>query len=151
MTGVKRFRDLYAWQLAEAFKSEVFRLVESSPGAQRHFKFRSQLVESAAAVSKHISEGFLRFLPADNCNFLRYAISSLGEAEGWVRDGIELGYFKEADCALAFRFCRRCAKATSNYRKSIEPFIEESRRRQSRRRKPRRPPPDSDQPPDGLE
>src|SRR5262245_4168184 len=56
-------------------------------------RFRYQLIDSASGPPKHITEGFVRFSPRDFCRFLDYALGSLREAEGWIQDGIEFGYF----------------------------------------------------------
>lgn len=54
--GVKRLEDLKAWQLARAFKLEVYRLVKSRPEAYRDFRFRSQIFDSAAGNEMNIAE-----------------------------------------------------------------------------------------------
>jgi four helix bundle protein len=125
---VRKYHDLVAWQLAEAFKEEVFRLILSSPAAMRDFRYRSQVQEAAAAVSSDIAEGFLRYHAPEMATFLRYAQASLGEAERRLNDGVKLKYLKADDCQLAFQLCRRCAKATSNLRKSLVPFIDQNKR-----------------------
>jgi four helix bundle protein len=129
--GVRRYSDLVTWQLAGAFKLEVYRLVRESPAASRHFKFRDQLLDSAGGPSKHIAEGFLRFSPADFCRFLDYAVSSLGEAESHVRDGLQLGHFPTGGCDAAFRLATRCTKAIMALKQSQQ--REAEKRRQRRR------------------
>ncbi len=106
MAGVRKAEDFAAWQLAEAFKSEVFGLLEDSPEAMRDFRFRYQLKDSASGISKHITEGFVRFGPLDFCRFLDYALGSLREAERWIHDGVECGYFPEEKCRRAFWFAK---------------------------------------------
>ena len=93
--SVHRYKDLIVWQLANTFKLSTYELLRTSPQAQRNFKFKDQLEASASAISKHIAEGFLRFSPRELVRFLGYALSSLGEAEGWIQDGIDRGYFKK--------------------------------------------------------
>ena len=93
--GVRKVEEFAAWQLAEAFKSEVFALLKGSREAMRDRRFRYQLKDSASGPPKHITEGFVRFSPLDFCRFLDYALGSLREAEGWIRDGIEFGYFRK--------------------------------------------------------
>ena len=112
MAGVRRDEDFAAWQLAEAFKKELFRLVRGSPEAFRDFRYRDQLRNAAGGISKHITEGFLRFSPLDFARFLDYALGSLGEAERRLRDGIELEYFAREDCCAAFQLAKRCSVAT---------------------------------------
>jgi four helix bundle protein len=111
-------RDLICWQLAEAFKKEVFRLVRSSRAIQRESKYRSQLIESASSVSKNIVEGFRRFKRGYIKEFFSYALASLHEAEARLRDGIELGYFDAKDCQEALRYAKRCTVATVRFKRS---------------------------------
>jgi len=116
--GVRRYSELIAWQLAEAFKTEVFGLVKRSASAGADYRYCSQLVESSSAVSKDIAEGFLRYSAGDFARFLAYALGSLGEADRRLADGIELGHFSSAQCAEAFRFARRAAVAITRLRQS---------------------------------
>ena len=91
----RRYQDLIAWQLGERFKLEVYRIVGTSPAAQRDLRFTSQILEAARGVPSDITEGFLRCSPGDFMRFLDYAIASLGEAEQRLHDGIQLNYFKQ--------------------------------------------------------
>jgi four helix bundle protein len=124
VAGVRKAEDFAAWQLAEAFKSEVFALLKGSPEAMRDRRFRYQLKDSASGPPKHITEGFARFSPLDFCRFLDYAMGSLREAERWIHDGIEFGYFDEAKCRPAFWFAKRCSKATLRLKHSQERYAE---------------------------
>ena len=63
VTGVQRVEEFAAWQLADAFKSEVFALLKGSREAMRDRRFRYQLKNSASGPPKHITEGFVRFSP----------------------------------------------------------------------------------------
>jgi four helix bundle protein len=108
--GVRRYTDLVVWQLAEEFKRNTFGLVRSSAQARRNFRFVDQIESAAGGPSKHITEGFLRFAPLEFARFLDYAISSVGETEGWLRDGIARGFFAEADCATQFALAKRLSK-----------------------------------------
>ena len=58
--GVRRYQDLIAWQMAEAFKSEVFRIVLASPRACADLRYKDQLFAAAASASANIAEGFVR-------------------------------------------------------------------------------------------
>jgi len=89
--AVRHHRELIAWQLADQFKKEVFRLLESSPAALSDFRYRSQLVDSSTSVTANLVEGFRRFSPGEFPRFIDYSLASLGEAEQRLRDGIELG------------------------------------------------------------
>ena len=121
--AVHRYQDLIAWQLGDAFKLEVFRIVHGSVGAQRDYRFRSQLIEAARAVPADLIEGFLRFRPKEFARFLDFSIGSLGEAEGHLRDGVALRYFDDATCNDAFRLARRCLTASVRLKQSQRRFF----------------------------
>ena len=132
-------KDLIAWQLADAFKREIFRLVKNSSPASRNLRYHDQIVNAASDVGKDIVEGFGRKAPLEFAKFLDYAVASLAEAEGRLTDGIQLSYFDENDCALAFRFAKRCFKASVELKKSQIRYAEQQKReRQTQRRRKRR-------------
>jgi four helix bundle protein len=118
VAGIRRYRDLIAWQMANAFKSEVLSLVQNSALVQRDLRYRDQLVNASTAVTKDIAEGFLRCSPATFAAFLGYALGSLGEAEDRLEDGVLLGYFRREDCEAALRFGRRAAVAITRLKQS---------------------------------
>ena len=43
---------------------------------------------------------------------LKGSREAMREAEGWIHDGIEFGYFQEDQCRRAFWFGERCFTAT---------------------------------------
>jgi four helix bundle protein len=133
--GVRKVEEFAAWQLADAFKSEVFALLKGSREAMRDRRFRYQLKDSASGPPKHITEGFLRFSPREFCRFLDYALGSLREAEGWIQDGIEFGYFQEEQCRRAFGFGERCFTATLRLKHSQERYAEQLERERRARSK----------------
>jgi four helix bundle protein len=132
MAGVRRYEDLFTWQLADQFKREVHRLVSSSSRAAGNFRYRDQLVEAAADASKDICEGFLRCSPLVFANFLDYALGSLVEAEGRLRDGVERGYFGTEDCQEAFRLAKRCCRAALRLKQSQVKYASERRKPKKR-------------------
>ena len=115
--AVRRYQDLIAWQVAEEFKREFFRIVQQSKQTL-DVRYRPQLLDATSSVAANIVEGFLRYSPAEFARYLAISLGSLGEAETRLRDGILLNYFGESDCALAFRFAKRCAVATVRLRRS---------------------------------
>jgi four helix bundle protein len=127
--GVRVLEELVAYQLAQAFKREVYRLIDKSEGALRDFKFRDQLRDSSSGVARNIGEGFHRFGAAEVAHFVNIALGSLGESKVNLIDGIDRRYFTEADCSAAFRLAKRCDKATKNFHHSLQPFIRNKRGR----------------------
>jgi four helix bundle protein len=130
---VRKYEDFVAFQLAERFKSEVFRIVKTSPEAMRDLRFKSQLFGAASGPGKHIAEGFLRRSPRAFALFLDYALGSVAEAQRRLGDGVELDYYENAICQPAFRLGWRCFKATARLKqtqiKYAEKLEEEKRRR----------------------
>jgi four helix bundle protein len=133
--GVKRLKELVAYQLAQAFKREVYRLIDNSEGASRDFKFKDQLRDSASGIARNIAEGFRRFGAAEIAHFVNIALGSLAESKVNLIDGIDRRYFTKAACANAFHLAKRCDKATKNFHASLQPFIRA--RRQHQRHRPR--------------
>lgn len=136
--GVRRYKDLIVWQLAEGFKSEVFGLVRLSARAQADRRYRDQVISASSAVSKDIAEGFLRHSAGDFARFLAFALGSLAEAESRLQDGVELGYFPREDCAEAFRFARRAAVAMTRLKVSQQRYAREMRADEGPSRRPNR-------------
>jgi four helix bundle protein len=130
--GVKLLKELVAYQLAQAFKREVYRLIDKSEGASRDFRFKDQLRDSASGIARNIAEGFRRFGAAEVAHFVNIALGSLAESKVNLIDGIDRRYFTKAGCAHAFHLAKRCDKATKNFHVSLQPFIRA-------RRQPRQP------------
>jgi len=116
--GVRRYQDLITWQLADAFKNEVTRIVRGSREAWLDLKYRSQVLEASRAVGKDVAEGFLRCSPRQFATFLDYALASMAEAELRLSDGIELAYFPETECHAARRLAKRCTVAILRLKQS---------------------------------
>ena len=83
---MSRYEDLVVWQLANELQRAVFELTATGP-ASRDFKFRDQVRDSAASVTRNIAEGFGRFGDAEFAWFLRVARGSLTETHNSLRDG----------------------------------------------------------------
>jgi len=129
MAGVRRAEDFIAWQLAEKFAKDVESLIAASPDAGRDYRYRDQLLSAATAVGKDIVEGFLRFSPLVFANFLDYALGSLGEAEGRLRDGVSRQYFSEERCRPMFLLARRCLTALVRLKQSQIRYARKQQRR----------------------
>ena len=119
--GVSRLEDLIAWQLANTFKLEVYRLLGDSPRASSDARFRDQLRESAASVGMNIGEGFYRFGAREFRRYLTIALASLGEAVLWLQDGVDRGHFDKDTCETAFALAKRCRVASLRLRHSLGP------------------------------
>jgi len=132
--AVRSYRDLIAWQLADRFKKEVFRLLRESPDAWNDLRFRNQLLDAATSVTSNLAEGFLRYSPGEFRKFIDYGLGSLAEAEGRLDDGIELRYFRADACAQAFLLARRCLTASIRLKQSQQRFMRSTGAKSRRRR-----------------
>ena len=126
--GVKRLEDLIAFQLARAFKREVYALVRAHPPAFDDRGYRSQLWDAASSGEQNIREGFGRFTAAEFHQFLRYSRASIDEAKGRVEDGVDRGYFPVEACQDALTLGSRAGAAAAGLQRSLRPFIEERRK-----------------------
>ena len=121
--GVARVEDLIVWQLASAFKREVYRLVRHSGEANRDLRYRGQLFDAASSTEANVIEGFHRNRPKEFAQFLRYARASHAEAEARLKDGIARGYFSSEQCKEALLLAKRCSMALLRLLQSLTPFL----------------------------
>jgi len=115
------------------FRAEIYRLVFGSAEANSDLKYRSQILEAADGVGVNVEEGFLRWSPPDFCRFLDYALSSLGEAESRLKNGIHRSYFDASSCHEAFLLARRALTAIVRLKQSQKRRIAEQRRKGKKR------------------
>ena len=137
--AARHFKELTAWQLAEAFKNEIFSVAKKHPRVMSDWKFRSQLLDAADAVPNDIAEGFVRKSPLTFANFLDYALGSLVEAERRLISGARLEFYEESVCQPALRLAKRCLTATIRLKQSQIRYAEERRQargKHSRKRDP---------------
>ena len=117
--GAKKFEELVCWQLARALKQEVYRLCDR-PGCRQDWKMRNQLREAIAGPPAHIAEGFGRRRPRDFARFLTIARASLDEARNHLIDGIDRGYWTEADLREINVLMKRTVSAIVALKKYLE-------------------------------
>jgi four helix bundle protein len=110
--AVKRFEDLEAWQLADELKREVYALTETGP-ASKDFKFRDQIRDSAASMTKNIAEGFGRFRPADFARFMEFSTASTMETKDSLKDGVDRGYFTPERVTRAHTLIERSLRVST--------------------------------------
>ena len=137
MTGVRRYEDLDAWQLADELKREVYALTDRGPAAN-DLKFRSQIRDSAASMTKNIAEGFGRFNPGDFAHFVEIALGSAMETQDSLKDGIDRGYFIPSRVANAQRLAERTIKGSTKF----IAYLKREAARRARKRERRTPNPE---------
>src|SRR5262245_44435591 len=132
MAGVRKYENLEVWQLADELKREVYALVAEGPAA-RDFKFRDQIRDSAASMTKNIAEGFGRFHPGDFARFVEIAVGSAMETKDSLKDGVDRGYFLPGRVASAQSLAERTIQCSTRFIVYLKK--EAARRRQRKRAK----------------
>jgi four helix bundle protein len=109
--GVKRFQDLVCWQLSTELKRGIYALIDRT-GAKRDFKFRDQIMESAASAPSNIAEGFGSYGHRESARYARIAKSSLTESQNHLLDGIDRRHWTTTDVEPLMLISRRAIGAT---------------------------------------
>ena len=86
----ERHRGLKIWKDAISFAKTIYGLTATFPQEER-YGLVSQLRRASVSVASNIAEGSKR-LPADDRNFLRYALGSLAECDTQLIIAESLGY-----------------------------------------------------------
>jgi four helix bundle protein len=89
--GVRRFQDLVCWQLALRLHERIV-AITAKPQVSRDRNFCDQILGSSSGVAPNITEGFVRYLPADFKKFLRIALASVAETQTHLLQGHQRGY-----------------------------------------------------------
>jgi four helix bundle protein len=78
MAGIRRFQDLEAWR--RAFELQVMcEELAARPRVASNKKYRDQLSDAASSAARSIAEGFGRFRPRENAQYVRVAKGSANE------------------------------------------------------------------------
>jgi four helix bundle protein len=96
MAGARRFTELAAWQRAyevQILSEELLRL----PNVKRNFKFRDQLSDASSSAARNIAEGFGRYRPRENAQFVRIAKGSAHEVLNLFIEAQTRGYISTQD------------------------------------------------------
>jgi len=94
------YRESIVWQKAMEMAREVYRLAPMLP-REETYGMRSQITRAAASVPANISEGWTRESDREKAQFLSIAHGSLAEAETLLTLCEQVGWFPEAETALA--------------------------------------------------
>ncbi len=103
----RKFQDLEAWQLANALKLEVYKLIKSDPARSDH-EYCRQIRKSAASSPRNIAEGFGRFRPRPFAQYMEFSIGSTQETHDALLDGVDRSYFTAPKIATALKLADRC-------------------------------------------
>src|SRR5688500_17200722 len=93
--GVRTFKELHAWQAANALRASVIAATLREP-ASRDFRFVDQIRRSANSACANIAEGFGRYQHKEFAQFLSIAKGSLAEVQDHIVAGESMGYWDAA-------------------------------------------------------
>jgi four helix bundle protein len=96
MSGVRDFRELACWQLANELKLRIYRFLER-PALGKDFRFCDQLRDAAASAPRNIAEGFGRRTHAEFAHYLDIARGSLMESQNHLHDAVDRGHLRPAE------------------------------------------------------
>ena len=91
---IRKFEDLYVWQLGIEMVKRVY-LLTGVGQLKRDFGLKDQMRRAAVSVPTNIAEGFERFSRKEYLMFLNVAKASAGELRSLFRVALEIDYMDE--------------------------------------------------------
>jgi four helix bundle protein len=111
---VTRYEDLVCWQLASELKRQVYALFAQSR-VRRDFDFCNQIKRSASSAPANIAEGFAIFRHPESARYARIARASLVETQNHLGDGVDRGYWTNAEIEQLLKIADRAIGATTRW------------------------------------
>jgi len=118
MKPAKDFTELIAWQLAnelELFAQEIIK----RPRLAGDRDYCRQTADAAASAPRNIAEGYGRFAPIQNANFVRIAIASEMETKNQITKAWQRGALSDEEHWAGMVLCRRAIGAAVGYRRYL--------------------------------
>jgi four helix bundle protein len=110
MAGARDYTELDVWKLADALRTEIYRLTQL-----RSLRFEPelgrQLRRGSESACANIAEGFSRYLPGDFARFLRMTRGSLSETLEHLTAATRRNLLTEQDVAAATDYAKRARGA----------------------------------------
>lgn len=119
MAGARRFTDLAAWQRAHEVHVAVQPFLARA-AVRRDATFCRQLADAAASAPRNIAEGFGRYRPRENAQYVRVAHGSLTEVLSLLIEGQVKGYLAEEDLPPLLTAAHRAIGTVVNYLKYLK-------------------------------
>ena len=96
MASAKRFTELAAWQRARELQILCEGLLKD-PRVRCDAEFRRQLSDASSSAPRNIAEGFGRFRPRENAQYVRVAKGSANEVQTLFYEAQDKGFIKPED------------------------------------------------------
>jgi four helix bundle protein len=133
------FTDLVAWQRAQELLLVCLQLLHR-PIVTLDKRFHQQLADASASVPRNIAEGFGRFRPGENAQYVRVAKGSANEVLNLFIEARTKGYLTDAEFPNFETAARRAIGTMVNYLKYLE-RCKDDERWKNKRSAPRVPKP----------
>lgn len=108
-TYLPGYRKIIAWQFAEKFAKETYRLSSKFP-KEELYGLTSQLRRAALSVVLNIIEGYSRNNKKEFSHFLRIALGSLAEAGYLLEFSLGQKYLSESDFEYLNELKEHCGR-----------------------------------------
>jgi four helix bundle protein len=119
MAGAKRFTELAAWKRVHELQLLCDELLRN-PRVQRDFTFRDQLSDAASSGPRNVSEGFGRFRPRENAQYVRIAKGSANEVLTLFMEAHAKGYIVPEEFPRFLTAANRAIGTLVGYVKYLE-------------------------------
>ena len=126
MAGVRRFEDFDCWQLANALKLEIYKLLER-PHVKVDRTFCDQIRRAVASAPANIAEGFGRRSDTEFARFLDIARGSLNECRNHITDAKDRTFIDQTERSALDSLASRAVGAVAGLQRYL-------RRRKRKRR-----------------
>jgi four helix bundle protein len=110
MAPAKDFTELIAWQRADELERFTHEIVKRKSIAWDR-GFCTQTSDAASSAPRNIAEGFGRFAPVQNANFVRIAIGSEMETKNQIRKAWQRGVISDEEHQAGMLLCKRAIGA----------------------------------------
>ena len=118
MNPAKDFTELIAWQRADELERFAQELIKR-PVLARDREYCAQTADAAASAPRNIAEGFGRFAPIQNANFVRIAIGSEMETKNQITKAWQRGAITDEEHWAGMVLCKRAIGAAVGYRRYL--------------------------------
>jgi four helix bundle protein len=118
MSGIQRFEDLAAWQLAREVTREIYAITREGT-VSRDFALVDQMRQAAISIMSNIAEGFERESNPDRLRFYSIAKASCAELRSQLYIAFDAGYLDEERFSALQARAERVARVIGGLRSAI--------------------------------